>query len=241
MEKIDTQNYKTEIIKDLNAKNDLFAKVEIIGDVKVGKSTILSRITKDTFKEEYSPTAGYEFGTYLVKVNNIVLKMQVWDMCGDENYRSVLFNLYRNTVIGILVYSVSSRESFNNLENWITNLKKCALPWSKLILLGNKCDDEEKREVTYEEGKKICDKHNLLFFMEVSAKKGFNSPNFLELAAISLYQDYENNKDDDNDISSALLNRTESIMLIDVMVKKKDTTSLEDRPVPRRRPASSSH
>ena len=223
MEKIDTQNYKTEIIKDLNAKNDLFAKVEIIGDVKVGKSTILSRITKDTFKEEYSPTAGYEFGTYLVKVNNIVLKMQVWDMCGDENYRSVLFNLYRNTVIGILVYSVSSRESFNNLENWITNLKKCALPWSKLILLGNKCDDEEKREVTYEEGKKICDKHNLLFFMEVSAKKGFNSPNFLELAAISLYQDYENNKDDDNDISSALLNRTESIMLIDVMVKKKDT------------------
>ena len=149
MEKIDTQNYKTEIIKDLNAKNDLFAKVEIIGDVKVGKSTILSRITKDTFKEEYSPTAGYEFGTYLVKVNSIVLKMQVWDMCGDENYRSVLFNLYRNTVIGILVYSVSSRESFNNLENWITNLKKCALPWSKLILLGNKCDDEEKREVTY--------------------------------------------------------------------------------------------
>ena len=185
MEKIDTQNYKTEIIKDLNTRNDLFAKVEIIGDVKVGKSTILSRITKDTFREEYSPTVGYEFSTYLIKVNNIVLKMQLWDMCGDENYRSVLFNLYRNTVVGILVYSVCSRESFNNLETWITNLKKCALPWSKLILLGNKCDDEEKREVTYEEGKKICDKYDLLFFMEVSAKEGFNSPNFLELAAIA--------------------------------------------------------
>ena len=222
MEKIDTQNYKTEIIKDLNTRNDLFAKVEIIGDVKVGKSTILSRITKDTFKEEYSPTIGYEFSTYLIKVNNIVLKMQLWDMCGDENYRSVLFNLYRNTVVGILVYSVCSRESFNNLETWITNLKKCALPWSKLILLGNKCDDEEKREVTYEEGKKICDKYDLLFFMEVSAKKGFNSPNFLELAAISLYQDYENNKENDNDISATLLNRTESIMLAGTKVKKKD-------------------
>jgi len=222
MEKIDTQNYKTEIIKDLNTRNDLFAKVEIIGDVKVGKSTILSRITKDTFKEEYSPTIGYEFSTYLIKVNNIVLKMQLWDMCGDENYRSVLLNLYRNTVVGILVYSVCSRESFNNLETWITNLKKCALPWSKLILLGNKCDDEEKREVTYEEGKKICDKYDLLFFMEVSAKKGFNSPNFLELAAISLYQDYENNKENDNDISATLLNRTESIMLAGTKVKKKD-------------------
>ena len=223
MEEIDTKNYKTEIIKDLNAKNDLFAKVEIIGDVKVGKSTILSRITTDTFKEEYSPTVGYEFSTYIVKVNNIVLKMQVWDMCGDENYRSVLFNLYRNTVVGILVYSVSSRESFNNLETWITNLKKCALPWSKLILLGNKCDDEDKREVSYEEGKNICDKYNLLFFMEVSAKKGFNSPNFLELAAISLYQDFENNRDDDNDISATLLNRTESIMLAGNRVNKNDS------------------
>ena len=222
MESIDIQNYKTEIIKDVNTRNDLFAKVNIIGDAKVGKSTIISRLIKDKFKEEYSPTSGYEFSTYLIKINNMVLKMQLWDMCGDENYRSALFNLYRNTVVGILVYSVCSRESFNNLETWITNLKKYALPWSKLILLGNKCDDEDKREVSYEEGKKISEKYNLFFFMEVSAKEGFKSPNFLELAAISLYEDYENNKDDDNDISATLLNRTESIMLAGTRVKKKD-------------------
>jgi len=222
MESIDIQNYKTEIIKDVNTRNDLFAKVNIIGDAKVGKSAIISRLIKDKFKEEYSPTSGYEFSTYLIKVNNMVLKMQLWDMCGDENYRSALFNLYRNTVVGILVYSVCSRESFNNLETWITNLKKYALPWSKLILLGNKCDDEDKREVSYEEGKKISEKYNLFFFMEVSAKEGFKSPNFLELAAISLYEDYENNKDDDNDISATLLNRTESIMLAGTRVKKKD-------------------
>ena len=125
MENIDTTNYKTEIITDINTKNDLFAKVEIIGDMKVGKSTILTRIIKNTFKEDYIPTEGYEFSTYLIKVNNTVLKMQIWDMCGNENYRSALFNLYRNAVVGILVYSVCSRESFNNLENWITNLKKC--------------------------------------------------------------------------------------------------------------------
>ena len=222
MESIDIQNYKTEIIKDVNTRNDLFAKVNIIGDAKVGKSTIISRLIKDKFKEEYSPTSGYEFSTYLIKINNMVLKMQLWDMCGDENYRSALFNLYRNTVVVILVYSVCSRESFNNLETWITNLKKYALPWSKLILLGNKCDDEDKREVSYEEGKKISEKYNLFFFMEVSAKEGFKSPNFLELAAISLYEDYENNKDDDNDISATLLNRTESIMLAGTRVKKKD-------------------
>ena len=133
-------------------------------------------------------------------------------MCGNENYRSVLLNLYRNASLGILVYSVTSKESFNNLENWISQLKKYALPGSKIILIGNKCDDEEKRVVSYEEGKEICEKNNLEFFMEVSAKNGFESPNFLELAAISLYKDYELHKDD-NDMSLSLMNRGESIML----------------------------
>ena len=221
MDKIETSNYKTEIISDINAKNDLFAKVEIIGDVEVGKSAILKRIMKDTFREEYIPTIGYEFNPYLIKVNNTVIKLQIWDMCGNENYRSVLLNLFRNAVVGILVYSITSRESFNNLENWITRLKKYSLPWAKLVLLGNKCDDEGKRVVSYEEGKKICEKHNLLFFMEISAKEGFYSPNFLELVAINLYKDYENNKNDDNDISATLTNRTESIMLDGSMIRKK--------------------
>ena len=219
---IETSKYRTEIVTDLTTKNDIFAKVEIIGDSKVGKTSILSRIIKNIFREEYIPTVGYEFNNYLMKVNDLILKMQIWDMCGDQNYRSALFNLYRNAVVGILVYSVCSRKSFNNLEKWILNLKKYALPWSKLILLGNKCDDEEKREVSFEEGKNICEKNNLLFFMEVSAKKGFESPNFLDVAAISIYQDYEKNKENDNDISATLMNRTESIMLAGTGVKKKD-------------------
>ena len=98
--------------------------------MKVGKSTILTRIIKNTFKEDYIPAEGYEFSTHSIKVNSAVLKKQIWDMYGNENYRSALFNLYRNPFVGILVYSVCSRESFNNLENWITNLKKYALPWS---------------------------------------------------------------------------------------------------------------
>ena len=90
-------------------------------------------------------------------------------------------------------------------------IKKYSAPCSKLILLGNKCDNEEKREVSFEEGKKICDKYNLLFFMEVSAKTGFNIQKFLELAAIYIYQDYEINKNDENNISTTLM--TESIIL----------------------------
>ena len=204
-------NYKTERIKDINTKNDLFAKLEIIGDINVGKSSILSRITKNNFNEKYFPTFGYTFSPYFIKVNNTIIKFQIWDMCGNENYRSGLLNLYRNATIGILVYSICSRKSYNNLEKWIWKLKKYSAPCSKLILLGNKSDNEEKREVSFEEGKKICDKYNLLFFMEVSAKNGFNIQKFLELAAIHIYQDYENNKNDENNRSTTLM--TESIIL----------------------------
>lgn len=204
-------NYKTEVIKDISTKNDLFAKLQIIGDIQVGKSAILSRITKNNFTEKYFPTFGYTFSPYVIKVNNTIIKFQIWDMCGNENYRSVLLNLYRNATIGILVYSICSRKSYNNLEKWISKLKKYSAPCSKLVLLGNKCDNEEKREVSFEEGKKICDKYDLLFFMEVSAKTGFNIQKILELAAIHIYQDYEINKNDENNISTTLM--TESIIL----------------------------
>jgi len=215
------KKYITETIKDQNTKNDLFAKVEVVGDLEVGKTSILKRLTKNEFSEEYIPTLGYEFNPYLIKVNDSILKLQIWDMCGSENYRSVLLNLYRNATLGILVYSVCSRDSFNNLENWISQLKKHSLPGSKIVLLGNKCDDEEHREVSYEEGKEVCDKNNLEFFMEVSAKKGFDSPNFLELGAIALYKEYELHKDD-NDTSISLMNRGESIML-DKNARKKNS------------------
>ena len=207
---MEDQNYKTEIIKNINTKNDLFAKVEVVGDLKVGKSSIIKRLIHNEFTDQYIATIGYEFNPYLIKVNNTIIKLQIWDMCGNENYRSVLLNLYRNATLGVLVYSVCSRESFDNLGNWIEQLKKYSLPNSKIVLIGNKCDDEKNREVTYEEGKKVCEKYNLEFFLEISAKNGYSSPNFLELAAISLYKDYEMHKDDSDNTFN---NKEESIML----------------------------
>ena len=90
-------------------------------------------------------------------------------------------------------------------------MKKYALPNSKIILIGNKCDDEKNRKVSFQEGKQICEKYNLELFIEVSAKNGFTSPNFLELAAISLYKDFELHKDDPESVS--LDKKDESIML----------------------------
>ena len=95
--------YKTQIIKNIKAKCDLFAKIEVVGDLKVGKTSIVRRLIKNEFLEDYNATVGYEFNPYLIKVNNTIIKFQIWDMCGNDNYRSVLLNLYRNALLGILV------------------------------------------------------------------------------------------------------------------------------------------
>ena len=204
---MDNRNYKTERIRNINSKFDFFIKVEVVGDSKVGKTALLKQLINNEFDEEYIPTYGYEFNIYIIKINEIIIKFQIWDMSGADNYRISLLHLYRNATLGILVYSVCSRESFNNLENWIIQLKDKA-PTSKIILLGNKCDEKEKREVSYEEGKEIFEKYNLEYFMEISAKYNFNKLNFMEIGAISIYKEYIMNG---SDISNRNLN--ESIIL----------------------------
>ena len=223
---MDNKKYKTEIIKDIESKYDFFVKVEVVGDSEVGKTSLIKKLINDEFDEEYTPTKGYEFNICLIKVNGTTIKFQIWDMCGAENYRISLLQLYRNANLGILVYSVTSRESFDNfkygicveqkinLENWIIKLKSKA-PYTKIILLGNKCDLEEQRKVTYEEGKEIYEKFELEYFMEISAKDKIKI-NFMEIAAISLFKDYETNV---NEMSLGVLN--ESIMLNDYSRKDK--------------------
>ena len=203
--------YKTEILYDLNVKNDLFAKVEVVGDLKVGKTSIINRLTKNSFSEEYRPTKGYDFSTYLVKIDKTIIKFQIWDMCGEANYRSALMNLYRNAQVGILVYSVTDFETFKNLDEWISQLKQNA-PDSKIILVGNKIEDEENREISYEEGKELCEKHHLELFFEISAKNEMESPNFMEKIAIALYKDYLLHKDESGSIST-LQENSESVRL----------------------------
>jgi small GTP-binding protein len=205
---MDGKNYKAEIIQDKRTKFEFFVKVVVAGDCEVGKTAILKQLLKKEFISEYKPTKGYEFNIVLIKVNDTVIKFQIWDMCGAENYRISLLQLYRNANLGILVYSITSRESFDNLKNWIIKLRDKA-PLSKIILIGNKCDLEDQRKVSFEEGKEMCEKYELEYFMEISAKREINN-NFMEIAAISLFKDYETNG---NEMSLGVLN--ESVMLND--------------------------
>jgi small GTP-binding protein len=212
------KNYKIKIIENANnSKLDyLFSKILVVGDCKVGKSSLIKRITSNKFDPNYKPTKGYEFYNYMVKIDDTYVKLQVWDMCGDEKYLPALLNLYRNASIGILVYSINDYNSFQNLDTWITQLKKNAPVNNKIILIGNKSDEDGNKEVTYDDGKKICQKYNLELFMEVSAKDGIQSPNFLEIAAVNIYEEHLQHGDEMD-----TTNNNESINLGTVSGKQK--------------------
>ena len=136
------ENYPVEIISQEPREYDLNFKIIIIGDSGVGKSCLSLRATKNVFETIYSPTIGFEFMTFFIKVNNNPIKLQIWDTCGQEVYRSLISSFYNNSSLAILVYAINNEESFNNLEFWINELRTKGNPDINIFLIGNKADLE---------------------------------------------------------------------------------------------------
>ena len=125
-----------------------------------------------------------------MKIDKTVVKLQIWDTCGQEIYKSLISNFYRNSSLAIIVYSIDSKESFEHAEAWLNELKNQANPDVRIFLVGNKADLEELRQVSKEEGIKYKNEKNLDVFMETSAKTGYNARNVLIEATKLLYKDY---------------------------------------------------
>ena len=209
-----------ETLPEDYAQYDLSFKMIVIGDSGVGKSCLTTKAVKNTFEEFYQATIGFEFLTFNLRMNETVVKLQIWDTCGQEVYRSLISNFYRNSSLAVLLYAIDNRDSFINVDNWLKDLKGQANPDVKIMIVGNKCDLEDERKVSFDEGKEFKEKNNLNYFMEASAKTGFNAKNVLIEAAKILYRDYLVNKnlyDNDGDsIDNIKVKNMESIT-----VKKK--------------------
>ena len=196
------EDFKVELLPEDYAQYDLSFKLIVIGDSGVGKSCLTTKAVKNNFEDYYQATVGFEFLTFNMKINDMVIKMQIWDTCGQEIYRSLISNFYRNSSLAVILYSIDNKESFEHAENWLSDLKSQANPDVRIFLIGNKCDLEESRQVTKEEGMKYKNDQGLDLFMETSAKTGYNARNVLIEAAKILYADYlkyiENNPEGDN-------------------------------------------
>ena len=186
----DEEEFKVELLPEDYAQYDLSFKLIVIGDSGVGKSCLTTKAVKNNFEDYYQATVGFEFLTFNMKINDMVIKMQIWDTCGQEIYRSLISNFYRNSSLAVILYSIDNRESFEHAENWLSDLKSQANPEVRIFLVGNKADLEEARQVSKEEGMKYKTDQGLDLFMETSAKTGLNARNVLIEAAKTLYNDY---------------------------------------------------
>ena len=148
-------------------------KYIVIGDSSVGKSNILLRYTHNQFNEEYQSTIGVEFGAKNINLNNKIYRIQIWDTAGQENFRSITRAYYKNSVCALFVYYITKRESFENVLSWIQDCRNQSPKTIIMVLVGNKNDLENLREVSYDEGEEFAKNNNMIFF-EISAITGKN-------------------------------------------------------------------
>ncbi|KAJ2161861.1 Golgi to endosome transport [Coemansia sp. RSA 552] len=150
---------------------DYVAKFIFIGEMGVGKSSLLRNFTEGAFSEKTSHTIGVEFGTKIVEVEGERVKIQAWDTAGQERFRSVTRSYYRGSIGTILVYDITSRESFERLGRWLADAKQLTPAHAWFVLVGNKADRGSLRAVSYDEGRGYAEDNGMLF-AEASAKTG---------------------------------------------------------------------
>ena len=187
---IDDEEFSIELLPEDFAQYDISFKIIVIGDSSVGKSCLTTQAVRNNFIEFYQATVGFEFLTFNLRINSNVVKLQIWDTCGQEVYKSLISNFYRNCSLALIVYAINNRNTFEHAENWLNDLKNQSNPNVRVFLVGNKSDLENERVVSREDGEKFKEEKNLDKFIETSAKTGENARNVLLEAAKLLYKGY---------------------------------------------------
>jgi len=164
-----------------NKKRPLEVKIITLGDSHVGKSSLIFKFIEDTFSSSYMSTVGFDLKFKTIKINDEEIKVMIFDTAGQERFRSLASNYIRKANGILLVYDISDKNTFLNIENWMTSIKEESSDTIPIILIGNKCDLDEQRKIQKEEGEQFANNNNLKFF-ETSCKDGDNVENcFIEL------------------------------------------------------------
>ena len=193
---LNDDEFNMELLPEDFAQYDISFKIIVIGDSGVGKSCLTTQAVRNNFQEFYQATVGFEFLTFNLRINNNVVKLQIWDTCGQEVYKSLISNFYRNSSLALILYAINNRDSFKHAENWLNDLKNQSNPNVRVFLVGNKSDLENERVVTKEEAEQFKNEKKLDKFIETSAKTGENARSALLEAAKLLYKDYLKAKQD---------------------------------------------
>ena len=152
---------------------DYIFKVLLIGNSDVGKSSLILRYVDQIWNDVFVPTIGVDFKVKSLQIDNKRVKMQIWDTAGQERFRNVISSYFKGAHGILLIYDITARDSFKELENWLGEVERNATPQVLKILIGNKCDLEEQRQITVDEGEAFAARNGMKF-IETSAKNNTN-------------------------------------------------------------------
>ena len=195
-------------------------KIILVGSIAVGKTAILTRYISNEFENSHKSTLKIEFKTKIININNMVqAKLVIWDTCGDEKYRAITRQYFKDANGVLLVYDITNKESFDNIKTWESEVKNNSPEDAVLFLVGNKTDNSKERVVTSQEGKKLAEDLGL-FFIEVSAKNGDNIHILFEKISEEMIQLLQNNPE---------LNKKESIKNLDEKYNENDYSEIKKK------------
>ncbi|XP_001368638.3 ras-related protein Rab-8A isoform X1 [Monodelphis domestica] len=170
------------IVCNMAKTYDYLFKLLLIGDSGVGKTCVLFRFSEDAFNSTFISTIGIDFKIRTIELDGKRIKLQIWDTAGQERFRTITTAYYRGAMGIMLVYDITNEKSFDNIRNWIRNIEEHASADVEKMILGNKCDVNERRQVSKERGEKLALDYGIKF-METSAKANINVENaFFTLA-----------------------------------------------------------
>ena len=152
---------------------DYIFKVLLIGNSDVGKSSLILRYVDQIWNDVFVPTIGVDFKVKSLQIDNKRVKMQIWDTAGQERFRNVISSYFKGAHGILLIYDITARDSFKELENWLGEVERNATPQVLKILIGNKCDLDEQRQITVDEGEAFAARNGMKF-IETSAKNNTN-------------------------------------------------------------------
>ena len=176
---------------EIETKYDHIYKIIIIGDSSVGKTALLSKYLRGVFPSSPLPTVATEFATKMIQIKEGgYVKAQIWDTAGEEKYKSITYHHYKKSVGALILYDITKKSTFDNVQNWYTDLTIQAEIGCVIALVGNKLDliekNERLREVSREEAE-IYAKNNHMLFFETSALNGNNINDIFEELIQSIY------------------------------------------------------
>ena len=172
----------------------------------MGKSCILLQFTDNKFRYQHELTIGVEFGAKTIDINGKSIKIQIWDTAGQEAFQAITRTYYKGAIGALLVYDITRRETFTHVTKWLDDVRTNSSKNVTVILIGNKKDLEDKRQVSYEEGEAFA-KENGLMFLETSAKTAYNVVESFNLSAQCILNNIERTGIDPTISSNINLNK----------------------------------